>query len=264
MSSFQRGRPRARDTQNQYARQAERYAESALHRRGQSLQTVRRLAAAAGEDSVLDLGTGAGFTAFAVAADAGLVIAADLTPEMLQQARRLARERGLDSKLEWTLAAAESLPFADGMVSVITCRYAAHHFHDLARALGEISRAARPDGRVVICDVVAPEGPRLAELMNEMEQVRDPTHVWDYTLSQWQRELLPAAGLAVREVVTGKNPQLFSEWVHRAGTPPEAVEQLVEMFRTAPEEARQAFEVRWEGGELFFSWDNATILATKR
>ncbi|MFB3094116.1 MAG: class I SAM-dependent methyltransferase, partial [Dehalococcoidia bacterium] len=132
--SFERGRPSAHDTQSQYARQAQRYAESSLHRRGESLETVRRLAAATGSDTVLDLGTGTGFTAFAVAADAARVIAADLTPEMLRQAQRLARERELDTKLEWTLAAAERLPFADNTIPVITCRYASHHFHDLPRA----------------------------------------------------------------------------------------------------------------------------------
>ena len=262
--SFQRGRPSARDTQSQYARQAARYAESSLHRRGESLDTVRHLAAATGRDTVLDLGTGAGFTAFAVAADAGRVVAADLTPEMLGQAQRLARERRLDAKLEWAVAAAERLPFPDDTFPVITCRYASHHFHDLPGALAELARVMQPGGRLVLCDVVAPEAPGMVELMNQLEQVRDPTHVWDYPLSRWRQELLPAAGLEVADVMPGKNPQLFSEWVHRAGTPPEGVEQLIRMFTRASEEARSAFEIHWEGAEIFFSWDNATVLARKR
>lgn len=65
-------------------------------------------------------------------------------------------------------------------------------------------------------------------------------------------------------MVAGKNPQLFSEWVQRAGTPPEAVEQLVRLFAEASREAQPPFDVRLEGAEIFFSWDNATILATKR
>ena len=258
--SFERGRPSAHDTQKQYARQAQHYAESSLHRRGESLETVRRLAAATGSDTVLDLGTGTGFTAFAMAADAARVIAADLTPEMLRQTQRLARER----KLECTLAAAESLPFADNAIPVITCRYASHHFHDLPRALRELARVTQPKGRVVLCDVVAPESAEMVALMNQLEQLRDPTHVWNYPLSQWRQELLPAAGFVVQEVVRGKNPQLFSEWVHRAGTPRDAVEQLNQMFVSASEEAQQAFEVRRQGAEILFSWDNATILAVKR
>jgi ubiquinone/menaquinone biosynthesis C-methylase UbiE len=261
--SLEPGRPSPSDTQSQYARQAERYAQSTLHRRGESLEAVRRLAAATTKDTVLDLGTGTGFTAFAVAADAGRVIASDLTREMLYQARRLAREQALDERLEWILAAAESLPFPDDTFPVITCRYASHHFHDLPRALRQVARVVKPGGRVVLCDVVAPEAPDTVELMNQLEQVRDPTHVWDYPLSQWRGELLPAAGLEVLDVVEGKNPQLFSEWVHRAGTPPTAVERLLQMFKAANDDSRSAFDVRWEGAEMFFSWDNATILATK-
>lgn len=262
--SFPRHRPSAQDTQKQYARQAQRYAESSLHRRGESLETVRRLARAATADTVLDVGTGAGFTAFALAADAGRVIATDLTPQMLGEGRHLARERGLEAKLEWIVAAAESLPFPDSTFSLTTCRYASHHFHDLPRALREMARVTQPDGQVVLCDVVAPEAPAIVELMNEMEQIRDSTHVWDYPLSQWRERLLPAAGLKVQKVVLGKSPQLFSEWVQRAGTPREASRQLIEMFTTASAEARAAFQVRREGAEILFSWDNATILATKR
>jgi len=262
--SIARDRPSTQDTQKQYARQAQRYAESSLHRRGKSLEAARRLARATTADSVLDVGTGAGFTAFALTSDAGRIIGADLTPQMLDQGRRLARERGLEAKLEWVVAAAESLPFPDNTFSLTTCRYASHHFHDLPRALREMARVTQPGGRAVLCDVVAPEAPGIVELMNEMEQIRDPTHVWDYPLSQWRERLLPAAGLKVQKVVLGKSPQLFSEWVQRAGTPREAAQQLIEMFTTASAEARRAFQMRWEGAEILFSWDNATILATKR
>ncbi len=261
--TFEAGRPSPRDTQSQYARQAACYAESTLHSSGESLETVRRLAAASDTDTALDLGTGTGFTAFALAADARLVIAADLTREMLEQARRLAGQRGLDAKTEWTVAAAENLPFESDTFGAVTCRYASHHFHDLPRALRELARVTRPEGRIVLCDVIAPESPDMVRLMNELEQIRDSTHVWDYPLSEWRDRLLPAAGLAVRELVAGKNPQLFSEWVHRAGTSGAGVEQLTKMFRDASEEARLAFDIRTEGAEILFSWDNATILATK-
>jgi ubiquinone/menaquinone biosynthesis C-methylase UbiE len=259
-----RDRPSTQDTQRQYARQAQRYAESSLHRHGESLEAIRRLARAATIDTVLDVGTGTGFTAFALASDAQRIIGADLTPQMLSQGRQLARERELEVKLEWVVAAAESLPFPANTFSLTTCRYASHHFHDLPRALCEIARVTQAEGQVVLCDVVAPEAPGMEELMNEMEQVRDPTHVWEYPLSQWRERLLPAAGLEVQKVVPGKSPQVFSEWVQRAGTPRKAVQQLSEMFATASAEVSRTFQVRREGAEILFSWDNATILATKR
>ncbi len=256
--------PTLRQTQEQFGRQARRYAESALHRRGPTLETILRLAGVQAQERALDVGTGAGFTAFALAAAAGPLIAIDPTGEMLAEARRLAGERGLSGRIEWTKATAEALPLTPACLDVITCRFASHHFQDLRLALGEFARALRPGGRAIICDVVAPEPAAMVELMNRLEKVRDPTHVWNYTLSQWRRELLPGAGLRAREVVQGKNPQLFSEWVHRAGTPGAAVQELLQMFSSASKEARRAFDIRWQGAEIYFSWDNAVILTTKQ
>ena len=253
-----------RETQEQFGRQARRYAESLLHRRGQTLDIVVRLAAVQPHERALDVGTGAGFTAFALAPAAGLVIAADPTAEMLAEARRLAQEMGHAEQIQWAQATAEALPLAGGSVDVITCRFASHHFQDLPLALSEFARVLRPDGRAVICDVVAPESEAMVRLMNRLEQLRDPTHVWNYTLTQWRQELLPQAGLRSLEVVQGKNPQLFSEWVHRAGTPAAAVHELIQMFSGAGVEARAAFDIRWDGAEMYFSWDNAVILALRR
>ncbi|HEU4760152.1 MAG TPA: methyltransferase domain-containing protein [Dehalococcoidia bacterium] len=258
-----RGKPSLRDTQAQFGRQARHYAQSTLHRRGETLDTILELATVQRDERVLDVGTGAGFTAFALAPLAGRVLATDPTPEMLAEARRLAAQAGRAEAVEWALCAAESLPLADASVDLLTCRYASHHFHDLPKALREFARVLRPGARAVICDVVAPETAPIIELMNALEVKRDPTHVWNYPLSHWRNELLPKAGLQPRKVVRGKNPQLFSEWVHRAGTAAEAIPELIEMFTKAPEEARQAFAVRWDGAEIYFAWDNVVILAMR-
>ena len=256
-------RAKLRETQAQFGRQARRYADSALHRRGESLQTLLTLAAVQPQERVLDVGTGAGFTALRLSEQAGLVLAADPTRQMLDEARRLEAEAGNGQRIQWSMATAETLPLTGRSVDVIACRYASHHFQDLPLALREFERALRPGGRLVLCDVVAPESPEMVRLMNHLERTRDGTHVWNYPLSQWREELLPAAGLRAVEVVKGKNPQLFSEWVHRAGTPPGAVQELLGVFSSATAEARDAFEVRWAGAELYFSWDNAVILAKR-
>lgn len=250
-------------TQRQFTRQARRYAQSTLHRRGETLETVLRLAAVRPHERVLDVGTGAGFTAFALAPAAGLVIATDPTAEMLEQARRLAQRARLSARIRWAMAAAEALPIASGSLHLITCRFATHHFHDLPLALKEFARALRPGGRAVICDVVAPESEAMIRLMNEIEQKRDPTHVWNHPLSQWRQEFLSAAGLRPLEVVQGKSQQRFSEWVLRAGTAAATVQELIETFSSADQEARRAFQIRWEGAEIYFSWDNAVILAAR-
>lgn len=258
-----RARPTARDTQAQYGRQAAHYTTSVPHATGDALAAILALAAPAETDTALDVGTGTGFAAFEIATAARRVVAGDLTREMLAQARKLSRERGLEGKIDLMLLAAERLPFRDSSLPIITSRTASHHFHDLPAALTEVARVLASDGRFVLCDTVAPESSEMVELMNDWEVRRDPTHVWNYPVSQWREELLTAAGLKVVEVVTGTTPLLFDDWVRRSGTPEDVAEALRREYEEASAEAKAAFEIETAEGKLRFSWPNATILATK-
>src|SRR4030095_6177016 len=81
--------------QERFGAAAERYALSAVHRGGAALDTMRAAGARTGRERVLDVGCGPGATALAFAARTASVVALDLTPAMLAQARRLAADRGL-------------------------------------------------------------------------------------------------------------------------------------------------------------------------
>jgi ubiquinone/menaquinone biosynthesis C-methylase UbiE len=255
--------PRLRAIQEQFARQARRYAVSALHRYGDTLETVVRLADVRPGQRALDVGCGTGFTTFGLAPAAQLLIGTDPTIEMLEEARRLALETNVSGHIEWGLAVAEALPIAADSLDVVTSRFASHHFRDLPAALAEFARAVRTTGRVVICDVLAPESPAMVERMNQLELLRDPSHVWNYPLSQWRDELLPDANLRAMTVVQGKSPQAFRQWVQRAGTSPDAVRHLTDIFFEASDDIQRAFDIRQEGTEVYFAWDNVAILAEK-
>src|SRR3990172_13250241 len=99
-------RAKLRETQAQFGRQARRYADSALHRRGESLQTLLTLAGVQPQERVLDVGTGAGSTALRLSGQAGLVLAADPTRQMLDEARRLESEAGNGQRGQWSVGAA--------------------------------------------------------------------------------------------------------------------------------------------------------------
>ena len=78
-------------------------------------------------DFVLDVASGTGFTALAFAPLVETVIGMDISPGMLEQARRQAGERRIANAV-FQEGAAESLPFADGSFDIVTCRIAPHHF----------------------------------------------------------------------------------------------------------------------------------------
>jgi demethylmenaquinone methyltransferase/2-methoxy-6-polyprenyl-1,4-benzoquinol methylase len=103
---------------------------------------------------VLDVATGTGVlarAALAVVGRTGSVLGLDPSPGMLHEARGIAglrRLRGL----------AESLPIASGCVDFLSMGYALRHVADLQVTFREYHRALRPGGRLLLLELVPPQG----------------------------------------------------------------------------------------------------------
>jgi SAM-dependent methyltransferase len=109
---------------------------------------------------VLDLASGTGDPAFALAAavgPGGRVTATDLVPGMLVAAAHEAGRRGL-ANVGCQVADSEALPFADRTADRVTCRFGACFFPDPVAALREARRVLRPGGRAVLVSWGPPEG----------------------------------------------------------------------------------------------------------
>ena len=92
------GGPAGGLAQGMFGPRAAEYAISQVHVSDASLRELRQLATKPDGEPypwVVDLGTGAGFTAFAMSEISQRVVATDVTRPMLEQTRRLGRERGL-------------------------------------------------------------------------------------------------------------------------------------------------------------------------
>jgi arsenite methyltransferase len=114
-------------------------------------------------ERVIDIGSGGGLDAM-VAARAvgpeGRVVGVDMTPAMLERARRNAAAAGLDN-LEFREGLAEELPVEDGWADVVISNGVLNLVPDKVAAYEEIVRALRPGGRIQIADVcVEVEVPR--------------------------------------------------------------------------------------------------------
>src|SRR5262249_6639698 len=113
--------------QERFGNFAATYATSRPHAKGNSLLRLAELGAPQARWIALDIATGAGHVALALALRLAHVVASDLTLEMLGVARGLARERGV-SNISFAEMRAEALPFGDATFDLVTCRIAPHHF----------------------------------------------------------------------------------------------------------------------------------------
>src|SRR6516225_847812 len=142
-------------SKDQFNADARKYAVSDVHRAGPSLPVLLDFAAPSREDYALDVATGTGHTALAVARRVKGAVGLDIASKMLEQARRLAIEQGI-SNCEFIEGSAEALPFPSGQFSLVTSRLAPHHFPRADVFLAEVQRVLARDGRFVMADQITP------------------------------------------------------------------------------------------------------------
>lgn len=108
-------------------------------------------------ETVLDLGSGAGFDCFLAAVRVGpegRVIGVDMTPEMLERARDNAREGGYEN-VEFRLGEIEALPVPDGVVDIVISNCVLNLSANRPRVLAEAMRVLRPGGCLMISDLLS-------------------------------------------------------------------------------------------------------------
>ena len=229
--------------QQKFGAAAADYAASPVHAKGLSLARMVALVGPRAEWRVLDVATGAGHTAMTFAPLVAHVVASDITDQMLEQAGKLAADKGV-ANLETARADAGALPFDDESFDLVTCRLAAHHFPNPAGFVAEAWRALKPDGIFALVDNIGPDSDILpgatdaevrqaATAYNAYEALRDPSHGRCLALGEWLMLMREAGFVGIR---AERMDQIvpFAPWTERMRCDADTVRQLEAMLSQEP------------------------------
>lgn len=258
--------------QQQFGAHAAAYATSTVHAKGASLGRLVELVKPLPEWQALDIATGAGHTAAAFAPHIARVVASDLTEEMLAESAKLARSRGF-ANMETARADAEALPFPDGSFELVTCRIAAHHFPDVPTFVAEVWRALKGGGTFALVDNISPDAESTPDfpaselrdaalVYNAFEKIRDPSHGRCLGMAEWT-EVLTDTGFQVAVKERLPKDMEFQPWAERMGCDRLTVERLRTMLTDGAPALKAFLKPREEAGKLWFTLDEALILARK-
>lgn len=247
------------DVRDSFRNVAEKYSRSTYHTAAPRLQEVIDLTRPKPGDLALDVATGTGNTAFALAPHVRRVVGLDLTREMLNEARRVAAERHVDN-VDWVIGDATHLPFADETFDIYVVRAAPHHFHDVEGFLREAHRVLKRDRDASFIDCAPPVPAR--DLLHEVEVRRDPSHVRSLTVDEWVSQF-ERAGFEVETAEARELTWNYEEWMDNQAVAPDLRADLARVIDGATGQARMQLHPEWREGKLWHAYWHAMIRAHK-
>jgi len=246
----------------QFAAQARAHSKTSRLRNEESVVPMIELARPQKSDRVLDVACGWGFVCLAFSRHVKQVVGVDLTPEMIDLARKVAAERGV-ANVEYAEGEAEDLRFGAGSFEIVACRFTFHHLGDPEKALSEMKRVLTPDGRIVLYDCVASSDARKAKVHNAIELARDASHVKMYTDKEYQA-FFKKCGLEVRGRVLTLMKRHFEHWMDFVDADPVVRRRVKKLLEDSIDGNKSGLGVRVREGELSFTHTCAAwLLVTK-
>ena len=248
--------------QDYFSRTAESYVTSFSHRAGDDLQRLIEIGEWNPQQQALDIATGGGHTALAIAPLVANVTVTDLTPRILEKASEYILSQGV-TNVQFEIADAEQLPFPAESFERVTCRIAAHHFPDVAQAVYEVARVLKPDGLFLLIDCMAPSDRELDTFDNAVEKWRDPSHGRSCTTEEWQ-SFFAQAGLRIEHIEYFRKTHEYNDWTRRALVSDNEKAKLAQFILTSEPRIQEYFDVKLDADGQLESFTNDFILLKGR
>jgi SAM-dependent methyltransferase len=229
----------------EFTHQAETFATSAVAQSARTLKELLRLAAPHSDQRWLEVACGPGIVSRQLAPRVAAVHGVDLTPAMIEVARREAAAAGADN-VSFALGDATALDLADSSFDGAITRFSLHHIPAPGRVISEMARVTAPGGPVVVADHLADEDADAAAWSQEIERMRDPSHWACLSLGRLRR-LGAAAGLKLEDEVLLPLELDFDDWLARGSGGIDA-RDIIETLLADPPDGARSFVVQERDG----------------
>ena len=242
---------------DQFTRQAVPFASAPAIRNREALNRIVEISGAGPEDSVLDVACGPGLLVCAFARVVRHATGIDLTPALLEQARELEKQHAL-SNVTWELGDVLPLPFDDGSFSIVSARFAFHHFLDPLAVLKEMRRVCKMGGRIVVADSAPAQSK--ADAFNAVERLRDPSHTRALPVEEL-RELFASAGLAEPRVETFRLEGELEDLLGRSFPNAGDADRIRAIFESSLADDALDMATRRADGKIYYGFPVAILAA---
>lgn len=249
--------------QKQFAKTVDAFSKFAVRDSSEVLAEKVEFVRPQPTELVLDVACGPGVFALALAPQVRFAQGVDLTLEMLLQARAFQRERQV-ANAAFACGDGEQLPFPGSTFNLVTCQCSIHHMPKPESVLQEMIRVAKPDGRLLVIDTLAPESDPKFELHNRIEKVRDPSHAYSLRLTTFLA-MFDEHGLQVTRQALRRRQRSFNHWMLRAGCEP-GQKRYVETRKLLEDSIpgdRAGFSAQPQGDDILITHNEGMFLLRK-
>ena len=236
---------------DEFTHQAESFNRSAVMRSADTLGVLVDATPASPQERWIDVACGPGLITCELAPRVREAVGVDLTPAMIDVARREADAQRL-TNARFELGDATALAHPDGSFDGAVTRFSLHHIPLPGRVVAEMARVVRPGGHVAIADHLTSEDAGAAAFHQEIERLRDPSH-WSCLTAARLVALGKQAGLTL--VSAGQHPFSldYAEWLARGSGGRQATRLIEQAFAERPDQPPE-FRRSSDGAQLQLSY----------
>lgn len=240
------------DAKEQFNNQAKFYSSSKTFSAGESLDILSSLLNKKKFESGLDIGTGAGFAAFELSKSCKKVEATDISEGMINEAKKIMKERKINN-LNFNICSAEELNYSDKEFDIVTCRTAAHHFLDVEKFCSEVHRVLKDEGEFIIVDTITSDQIKLNNWHQEVELIRDKSHIKNLSLIEW-KNILKISKFSFLDIIQSRVTMNLNDWMERSGTSDKDKNILKDKFQNSDEKIKSFFGIKNLNSDISFYW----------